>query len=97
VARNIAEAAHRLSPPNSIILVSPVGGDAFGNLLVQETNSIGMRTDGLALQSDHATSVCNMTLALNGELEHGVADMGITRAWSSSEVLFSVHNSSCPS
>jgi pseudouridine-5'-phosphate glycosidase/pseudouridine kinase len=79
VARNIAEAAHRVmisrSPELSSLLVSAIGDEHFGRLLTNETTGIGMRTDGL-VKSDKRTSVCNMILDSGGSLIGGIADMG---------------------
>src|ERR1700734_3188612 len=53
VARNIAEASHRIltsrssQPSTATMLVSPIGDDAFGRVLLDEMQRIGMRTDGL--------------------------------------------------
>lgn len=91
VARNVAEAAHRIrtsSNPLSkddIMLISPLGRDSFGSLLRNETAVLGMRTDGLtytdaALLAQSAvfrTAVCNMVLDSKGELVGGVADMEV--------------------
>ena len=93
VARNIAEAAHRVlaSIPKGAqhpLLISPVGLDSFGKLLISETTAIGMRTDGvLTSSSDQRTAVCNMMLDNTGELMSGVADMGITETFGPEEVL----------
>jgi pseudouridine-5'-phosphate glycosidase/pseudouridine kinase len=93
VARNIAEAAHRVlaSIPKGAqypLLISPVGLDSFGKLLISETKAIGMRTDGvLTSSSDQITAVCNMILDNTCELMSGVADMGITETFGSEQVL----------
>lgn len=77
VARNIAEASHRLLPPSfSSLLVSPVGKDQFGHILEQQSKAIGMRTDGL-ITSDNRTAVCNLMIDSRGNLISGVADMDI--------------------
>ncbi|KAJ6621693.1 indigoidine synthase A-like protein [Mycena sp. CBHHK59/15] len=75
VARNIAEACHRLGEP--ALLVSPIGTDTWGHLLYEETKTIGMRTDGL-IDCDQRTAVCNLFLDGSGNLVGGVADMSIT-------------------
>src|SRR5882762_1648651 len=68
VGRNVAEAAHRiitsLRPdiPAAVALVSCVGDDSFGRLLVDETAKIGMRTDGLFTVHAQRSAVCNMVL-----------------------------------
>ncbi|TFK57060.1 indigoidine synthase A-like protein [Heliocybe sulcata] len=82
VARNVAEAAYRLLPSTSVspvTLVSPVGQDAFGRLLFDELQRIGMRTDGLVHDADpqQRTAVCNMVMDARGGLVGGVADMGV--------------------
>lgn len=77
VARNIAEASHRVSPKGSVLLVAPIGNDAFGHLLTEETANIGMRTDGLLLQKNQRTAVCNMIMDSHGGLTTGIADMAI--------------------
>jgi pseudouridine-5'-phosphate glycosidase/pseudouridine kinase len=81
VARNVAEAAHRIvssSPTHldTVQLVSAVGDDSFGRLLKEETSRIGMRIDGL-VDVQAATAVCNLVLDAQGALVGGVADMGI--------------------
>lgn len=93
VARNIAEAAHRVLAsiprgPQYPLLISPVGLDPFGGLLISETKAIGMRTDGvLRSSSDQRTAVCNMMLDNKGELMSGIADMGITETFGPEEVV----------
>ncbi|KAG6862362.1 hypothetical protein C0995_011802 [Termitomyces sp. Mi166 len=81
VARNVAEASHRIlsarSSHLSPILVSPIGNDAFGRLLVEETIQFGMRVDGF-ISSNRRTAVCNMFLDNDGGLTSGIADMDIT-------------------
>ncbi|KAK2461952.1 hypothetical protein APHAL10511_006415 [Amanita phalloides] len=94
VARNIAETAHRVltsiprTLPGPPLLISSVGNDAFGKLLTHKTRNIGMRTDGLLRSpSNQRTAVCNMVLDNQGELIGGVADMGITEALDSKNIL----------
>lgn len=81
VGRNIAEASHRIMeakfPSLSTVLISSVGYDAFGHLLVDKLEEYGIRTDGL-IRFDHASAVCNMVLDSQGTLVGGVADMTIT-------------------
>ncbi|KAG8716257.1 hypothetical protein FRC08_009710, partial [Ceratobasidium sp. 394] len=88
VARNVAEAAHRvlesLSTPASFescrpLLISPVGNDAFASVLALESQSRGMRVDGLMhlATADERTATCNMLLDARGDLQMGVADMSI--------------------
>lgn len=81
VGRNIAEASHRVMaakfPALSSLLISPVGYDTFGHILVQKLTETGMRTDGLVRVPDQS-AVCNMVLDSKGALVGGVADMAIT-------------------
>jgi len=80
VARNIAEATHRVMaakfPGLSSILVAPVGYDAFGQILVNGLHAFGMRTDGI-IRTDTQSAACNMVLDSSGALVRGIADMGI--------------------
>lgn len=81
VGRNIAEATHRIlqakSSPFSSILISPIGKDAFGQILLKELREFGMRTDGLLMFEHEESAVCNMILDSQGGLIGGVADMDI--------------------
>ena len=83
VARNIAEAAHRLlssdapSSKSSTLLVSCVGSDDAAEVLKTEHSRIGLRSDGLVVDERNPTAVCNMFLDSSGGLINGVADMDI--------------------
>ena len=83
VARNVAEATHRIleakSSKLSSILLAPVGKDPFGQTLVRESGSLGMRTDGLLEFADETSAICNIVLKSDGTLVGGVADMGINK------------------
>jgi pseudouridylate synthase / pseudouridine kinase len=86
VGRNVAEACHRLlKDPSSTLLVSPVGQDSYGQLLVDEMSKMGMRTDGI-LNSQARTAACNMIFDETGDLVTGVADMHITSSLDSNFV-----------
>jgi len=87
VARNIAEACHRLTPPSTTLLIAPVGQDAFGTLMSTELKLMGMRSDGLIPEKGQSTAVCNMTMDNNGSLAFGVADMDITANVDSAKVI----------
>jgi sugar/nucleoside kinase (ribokinase family) len=87
VARNMAEAAHlvlkALTSTSAFeskrpLLISPIGRDMFAAVLNLETESRGMRTDGLINFSPSVkTAVCNMFLDSKGDLQMGIADMRI--------------------
>ncbi|KAJ7783733.1 indigoidine synthase A-like protein [Mycena maculata] len=88
VARNIAEACHRLGA--QALLISPIGKDSWGRLLHEKTAAIGMGTEGL-FECDQRTAVCNLFLDGNGVLGGGVADMIITHTAPASErVLYHI-------
>jgi pseudouridylate synthase / pseudouridine kinase len=88
VARNIAEAAHRISSSSSksgsheTLLISPIGDDLAGSLIVDNARKLGMRTDGFLTGLDRTlgSAVCNMHLDIAGSLTTGVADMSIVEA-----------------
>jgi pseudouridine-5'-phosphate glycosidase/pseudouridine kinase len=83
VGRNIAEAAHRILTSHAshlstaTMLLSPIGDDAFGRVLLEEMRHMGMRTDGLLQKSGARSAVCNMVLDSAGNLTCGIADMDI--------------------
>ncbi|KAF9237314.1 indigoidine synthase A-like protein [Melanogaster broomeanus] len=92
VARNIAEAAHRVmsgatKEGTATLLVAPVGDDAFGSLITDLTESLGMRTDGLVSVQGQRSSVCNLLLDAQGDLQSGVADMDLAQAWNADQIL----------
>ncbi|KAI0651934.1 indigoidine synthase A-like protein [Trametes meyenii] len=93
VGRNVAEAAHRILTSYSkdlssaTALVSPIGEDAFGHLLVSETKQIGLRTDSLIRIPNARTAVCNMVLDSVGGLTGGVADMDVIRTLDASKII----------
>lgn len=81
VARNVAEAAHRIlfdstqaAESSPVLLLAPVGNDLFASAIRSGMQLIGMRTDGL-YEHSHRTPVCAMHLDNHGELRNGVADM----------------------
>jgi len=86
VGRNVAEAAHRVSTskfqaqPSATVLVTSVGDDSFGRLLLEEMRRIRMRTDGITTTTHHRSAVCNMVLDGSGGLIGGVADMDIVKS-----------------
>ncbi|KAF9270114.1 hypothetical protein L218DRAFT_976075 [Marasmius fiardii PR-910] len=91
VARNIAEASHRVSSnENSVMLLSPIAKDMFGDFLRRELNTIGMREDGLLVQSDDRTASCNMILDREGHLITGIADMDIVKRFTSHTAIASL-------
>ncbi|EIW86777.1 indigoidine synthase A-like protein [Coniophora puteana RWD-64-598 SS2] len=93
VGRNIAEAAHRVSnalapsKPSPILLVSPVGDDAFGRQIINDTGASGLYTNGLFVEPDKRSAVCNMILDTTGNLVTGIADMDIVQNQNSDKLL----------
>lgn len=91
VARNIAEATHRVmfgSTGNDAgtLLVAPIGDDDFGKLIGAKTQSLGMRTDGLVSIQGRQSAVCNLLLDSHGELQCGVSDMDLPHVWEADQV-----------
>lgn len=97
VARNMAEAAHRIFTSRSTLhskatmLVSPIGQDEFSPLLTAEQKRLGMRVDGLLKTADSRTAVCNMLLDEGGSLIGGVADMDIVKCYPPSKASLRVN------
>ncbi|KAI0639484.1 indigoidine synthase A-like protein [Trametes polyzona] len=93
VGRNVAEAAHRILTSYSkdlsttTALISPVGEDAFGQLLESATQAVGLRTDGLIQIPKARTAVCNMVLDSAGGLTGGVADMDVIRSLDATKII----------
>ncbi|KAI0735087.1 indigoidine synthase A-like protein [Earliella scabrosa] len=93
VGRNVAEAAHRILSSRSkelsddVVLVSPIGDDAFGQLMISESSRIGLRTDGFIRLPAARTAVCNMVLDSAGDLTGGVADMDVIRTMDSAKII----------
>lgn len=82
VGRNIAEAAHHILntvDPNAIALIAPIASDTLGDVIVNLTSGLGMRTDGLIFLEGGRSAVCNMVLNSQGSLIGGIADMDIAK------------------
>ena len=91
VARNIAEATHRvLSGSNgagaATLLVAPIGDDEFGKLISTMTQSLGMRTDGLVSVEGQQSAICNLFLDSHGDLQIGTSDMDLPHACEADQV-----------
>ncbi|KAF8642405.1 hypothetical protein AX16_009670 [Volvariella volvacea WC 439] len=90
VARNVAEASHRVIASQqwnlSSMLVAPIGNDAFGAILKSESEKLGMKTTGL-IETEGRTAICNMLLDHEGNLMSGVADMEITKSLKAAQVI----------
>jgi len=84
VARNIAEAAHRIlsarGDVNATMLISPIASDHFSGLIMSNLKSLGLREDGLLKSTSRQcrSATCAMFLDRQGELINGIADMSIT-------------------
>ncbi|KAK7059005.1 hypothetical protein VNI00_001629 [Paramarasmius palmivorus] len=86
VARNIAEAAHRVSQnKDSVMLLSPIADDLLGDFVRRETRKLGMRLDGLTVGAG-ATAACNMILDADGNLMTGIANMDIIQDFTARSV-----------
>jgi len=96
VGRNVAEAAYRISiskfqaHPSATVLVSSVGDDSFGRLILEEMRRTGMRTDGITT-APQRSAVCSMVLDGSGNLIGGVADMDIVESIEPDGVRWYLH------
>jgi pseudouridine-5'-phosphate glycosidase/pseudouridine kinase len=94
VGRNVAEACHRCVTSHSpnlssaTMLVSMIGEDHFGQLITEDLQRLGMRTDGLFKNVQHPSAACNMVMDSAGDLIGGVADMSIIQSLDSNMVSF---------
>lgn len=59
-----------------MIGTSTEGVDGFGKVLKLEMEGSGMRVDGL-VEMEGRTAGCTLSLGMEGDLNDGVADMGI--------------------
>jgi pseudouridine kinase len=75
VARNVAEGLARLGRPAS--LLSRVGDDANGRLVVRHLARVGADTSRVAVDRSHPTAEYVAVLEPDGRLVLGVADMAI--------------------
>ncbi|GLD91838.1 hypothetical protein PINS_up000371 [Pythium insidiosum] len=73
VGRNIAECLQRLGA--SPTLVSSVGEDALGAILLDNMRALGMTTTGIQVSGSVATAVYSAVLDSNGDLNVAIADM----------------------
>ncbi|EIN13804.1 indigoidine synthase A-like protein [Punctularia strigosozonata HHB-11173 SS5] len=93
VARNMAEAAHRVitsrapQETSATALICGIGHDSFGRLIKDETQLLGMRTDAFVQSDQSRSAVCNMLLDVHGGLMSGIADMDITEQLTGEQVL----------
>ncbi len=78
VGRNIAASLAQLGMP--VALVSVVGTDALGDLVLTETERAGVDVRAVARFAEHATGIYNAILDADGELVAGVASMHALRA-----------------
>ncbi|GJJ13915.1 hypothetical protein Clacol_008172 [Clathrus columnatus] len=98
VARNIAEAAHRIlstseNPSEAqVLLISPLANDFAGTTLVNDCERLGMPTDGLFYKSGRSAT-CTQILDLNKNLVTGIADMSIMETMEFDSVWFTIFSS----
>jgi pseudouridine-5'-phosphate glycosidase/pseudouridine kinase len=79
VARNVAEAASRLSAsPDAVQLIAPIAEDQQGEMLESALEDAEMRTDGLFVAPGASTATATMMLSSDGSLLRGIIDMDIT-------------------
>lgn len=63
-------------------LVSIVGEDRFGGMLLDHMKKLDMRVDAIKTIKAKRTAVCNLMLDINGDLQTGIADMDIFKSLS---------------
>ncbi|KAL3673792.1 hypothetical protein V7S43_001484 [Phytophthora oleae] len=73
VGRNIAECLHRLRLDP--LLVSSVGNDASGSVLLEDLKKIGMNTSGINVSDNLSTAVYSAVLDATGDMDAAIADM----------------------
>ncbi|GMF17887.1 unnamed protein product [Phytophthora lilii] len=73
VGRNIAECLHRLRLDP--LLVSSVGNDASGSVLLENLKKLGMDTSGVNISDELATAVYSAVLDSMGDMDAAIADM----------------------
>ncbi|KZO98388.1 indigoidine synthase A-like protein [Calocera viscosa TUFC12733] len=94
VARNVAEATHRLlqgqgaTSNEETLLISPIGQDALATVIIEGLHNTGQRVDGLLQRyaPQSRTAVCNLVLDGSGQLIGGIADMDITESLQGEEI-----------
>lgn len=73
VGRNIAECLKRLGV--NPVLVSSVGNDSAGSVLLSNLETLGLATNGIQVSDDVGTAVYSAVLCSAGDLDVAVADM----------------------
>ncbi|ETL86922.1 hypothetical protein L917_13742 [Phytophthora nicotianae] len=73
VGRNIAECLHRLRLDP--LLVSSIGSDASGSILLENLKKLGMNTSGIRISDNLSTAVYSAVLDSTGDMDAAVADM----------------------
>uniref|UniRef100_A0A2C9U6T7 Carbohydrate kinase PfkB domain-containing protein n=1 Tax=Manihot esculenta TaxID=3983 RepID=A0A2C9U6T7_MANES len=91
VARNIAECMSKLGTKS--YMISAVGNDMAGNMLLEYWNSAGLSTEGIRKHKDIRTPVICNIFDTRGEVMAGVANVEAVEKFLSSEwILKSKHN-----
>ncbi|KAG2779315.1 hypothetical protein PC129_g2664 [Phytophthora cactorum] len=73
VGRNIAECLHRLRLDP--LLVSSIGNDASGSILLDNLKKLGMNTSGINISDNLSTAVYSAVLDSTGDMDAAIADM----------------------
>ncbi|KAG3117063.1 hypothetical protein PI124_g4503 [Phytophthora idaei] len=73
VGRNIAECLHRLRLDP--LLVSSIGNDASGSILLDNLKKLGMNTSGINISDNLSTAVYSAVLDSTGDIDAAIADM----------------------
>ncbi|WP_018693790.1 PfkB family carbohydrate kinase [Algicola sagamiensis] len=78
VGRNIAENLARLSIDTR--LISAVGNDEYGNMLLKETQATGVDISACLVSQNHRTSTYLSVMNQTGELESAISDMRVLKS-----------------
>eukprot|EP01112_Ceratiomyxa_fruticulosa_P010361 TRINITY_DN273_c0_g1_i4.p1 TRINITY_DN273_c0_g1~~TRINITY_DN273_c0_g1_i4.p1 ORF type:complete len:683 (+),score=133.54 TRINITY_DN273_c0_g1_i4:588-2636(+) len=73
VGRNVGEVLGRLNVPT--LLITKLGNDVYGNMLLDYTKSLGLSTEGISFSQSFGTAVFNGLMDEEGELVAAIADM----------------------
>ncbi|EGZ27936.1 hypothetical protein PHYSODRAFT_343685 [Phytophthora sojae] len=84
VGRNIAECLHRLRLDP--LLVSSVGNDAPGSVLLENLKKLGLDTSGITVSDKLATAVYSAVLDSTGDMDAAIADMSAFESIESSSI-----------
>ncbi|CAH0477852.1 unnamed protein product [Peronospora belbahrii] len=84
VGRNIAECLCRLRLDP--LLVSSVGNDTSGSILLENLKNLGMDTSGITVSDKHSTAIYSAVLNSSGDMDAAIADMSALESIASQDI-----------